>query len=256
MFDQMNKQLLTTQLTTLGLDNIEAAIYIYLLENGPKTPLELSREINIDRSKIYRCIEKLTKKKLLEESNASWGKKLRAANPQNISLYIQEKEDELKSQKQSLPEILDDLMKLPTQSMGGFEVKHYKGIDGLKQMFWNQLSAKKEILAFSYQTKNEVVGKSFAEKIRAEQVARKIKLLEIENETDQGDYWYTDVPNWSKFYDSKHIDKKDLEIKQYIAIFNDTVAIMNWTKGEEAGVEIVNSSFAQMQKQLFWRFWK
>ena len=100
------------------------------------------------------------------------------------------------------------------------------------------------------------MGKNFAEKIREEQVARKITLYEIENATDQGDYWYTNVKNWGKFYKSCHISKKELEIKQYLAVFNSTVAIMNWTKGDEVGVEIINASFAEMQKQMFWKFWK
>ncbi len=256
MFDHMNKQFLTSQLTVLGLDDIEAQIYVYLLENGAKTPLELSRETNIDRSKIYRSIEKLTKKKLLEQSNASWGKKIQAANPQNITLLVQEKEEILKAQKETLPQVIDDLLKLPAYSQKEFEIKHYKGVEGLKQMFWNQLSAKKEILLFGYQTRNEVVGKTFAEKIRTEQVARKIKLYEVENATDQGDYRYTDVKNWDKFYFSRHISPKELEIKQYLATYNNTVAIMNWTKGDEVGVEIINVSFADMQKQLFWKFWQ
>lgn len=34
------------------------------------------------------------------------------------------------------------------------------------------------------------------------------------------------------------------------------MAVINWSDGEEIGVEIVNSFYAQMQKQLFWQFWK
>lgn len=251
----MNKQLLNTYLAQLGLENIEAQIYLYLLENGARTPLELSRELNADRSKIYRSAEKLMKKKLIEESNTSWGKKLKAASPQNILLSLAEKEEQLKTQKESLPQVIDNLMKLPAYSEREFEVKHYRGQEGLKQMLWNQLSAKKEIIAFSYKNKNDIVGKSYAEKIRAEQVERKIMLYEVENETDQHNFWYTDISGWKNFYKSRHISSKTLKIKQYIAIFNNTVAIINWGKGEEVGVEIINASFAEMQRQLFWKFW-
>lgn len=251
----MNKQFFNTYLAQLGLENIEAQIYLYLLENGARTPLELSRELNVDRSKIYRYAEKLIKKKLIEESNTSWGKKLKAANPQNILLSLAEKEEQLKIQKKSLPQVIDNLMKLPTYSEREFEVKHYRGQEGLKQMLWNQLSAKKEIIAFSYKNKNDIVGKSYAEKIRAEQVERKIMLYEVENETDQGNYWYTNIFGWKNFYKSRHIPTRTLKIKQYIAIFNNTVAIINWSKGDEIGIEIINASFTEMQKQLFWKFW-
>lgn len=252
----MNKQILITQLVTLGLEEVEAEIYLFLLEHGSRTPLALSRETNIDRSKIYRFVEKLTQKKLIEESNTQWGKKLHAASPKNIELLIQEKEDTLKSQKELLPALIEDLINTPNFQQREFEVKHYRGQDGLKQMLWNQLSAQKEIIAFSYVNKNDIAGKIFAEKIRSEQAERKIMLYEIENETDQGNTWYTDVPNWGKFYDSRYIDPKVLDIKQYIAIFNNTVGIINWIDGEEVGVEIINSTYAKMQKQLFWKFWE
>ena len=85
----MNKQLILKQLVDIGLEEIEANIYLHLLENGPRTHLELSRETNTDRSKIYRYVEKLLKKNLIEESNDAWGKKLQAAKPSNIELFTE-----------------------------------------------------------------------------------------------------------------------------------------------------------------------
>ena len=252
----MNKSVILNQLENLGLEEAEARIYFYLLENGPCTHLKLSRETEIDRSKIYRTVEKLIKKKLLEEINTFSGKKIQAASPQNIRLLIEEEEELLNSKKASLIGMVEQLNDLPSYTRREFEVKHYHGQEGLRQMLWNQLQAKKEILAFSCKNKNDIVGKPYAEKIRTEQVERKIMLYEIENETDQGNYWYTDVTGWKNFYQSRYIDPKILEIKQYIAIFNNTVAVNNWSDGEEIGVEIINSAYADMQKQLFWKFWE
>lgn len=251
----MNKQILS-ELEKLGLEETEVKIYLFLLENGPYTLLEISRAINVDRSKVYRDVEKLIRKQLIEESHTEWGKKIQAASPNNISLLIAEEEEALKFKKQSLPSLVEQLSNLPAYTKREFEVKHYRGQEGLRQMLWNQLHAKKEILAFSYKNKNDIVGKSYAEKIRTEQIDRKITLYEIENETDQGDFWYTDVARWGDFYHSRYIKPDILEIKQYLAIFNNTVAIINWSNGEEVGVEIINSSFTDMQKKLFWRFWE
>ncbi len=256
MIVYMNKQITAAQLEQFGLDEIEAKIYLYLLEHGPHTLLELSRATNIDRSKIYRSIDKLTKKKLIEQSYAQWGKKLQASSPQNISLLVEEKEEILKIQKEALPNLIQQLGNLPSYVKREFEVKHYRGQEGLRQMLWNQLSAKKDILVFGFKNRNDIVGKPYAEKIRTEQVARRIMLYEIENATDQGDYWYTNVSNWGKFYKSRHISPKTLKIEQYTAIFNDTVAIINWSDGEEVGLEVINSSYANMQRQLFWKFWQ
>ena len=63
----MNKQIVLTQLQQFGLDDIETTLYIHLIENGPKTPLDLSRETSVNRSRIYRYIDRLKAKKLIEE---------------------------------------------------------------------------------------------------------------------------------------------------------------------------------------------
>lgn len=252
----MNKQQTLNQLTQFGLDEVEANIYLHLLENGPRTPLELSRQVNINRSRIYRYLDKLISKKLIEILTDGRGKKLKASNPQNLQLLVEEIEENLKSQKEALPDLISGLIDIPAVSHREFEVKYYYGKEGLKQMLWNHLSASnKEILAFSFRNKNDMVGKTFAEKIREEQVRRKITLYELENETDQGNFWYTDVSNWSKFYKSRHISPKILEIKQYIAVFDKTVSIINWFDGQDVGVEIVNSIYAKTHKQIFWKFW-
>lgn len=252
----MNKQLLIDQLAQYGLDEVEAQIYLYLIEDGPRTALQLSREINVDRSKVYRSVEKLVSKKFIEQSHAAWGKKLQAASPSNIELIVKDEEDSLKARKEGLPALIEELGKVTNYAKREFEVKHYRGQEGLRQMLWNQLAAKKEILAFSYKNKNDIAGKTYAEKIRAEQVARKVTLYEVENETDQGDYWYTAAEGWSKFYKSRYISPKVLDVKQYIAIFNNTVSIINWLDEEEVGLEIVNKEYAGMQKKLFWQFWE
>lgn len=255
MSDSTNKQLIQA-LAKFGLDDIEAIIYLHLHANGPQTPLSLSREISINRTRIYRYLEKLQNKKLIEISGEPRGKKLVAASPANLGLLVQEEETRVAAQKEALPQLFKDLEALPVAVQKEFMVRHYKGAEGIKQILWNQLAANGEILAFSYKNKNDMVGKSFAEKLRENQVEKKITLYEIENETDQGDYWYTNVANWGKYYQSRFIDPKTLAIKQYIAVFNNTVSIANWINEEFVGIEIENAIFANTERQFFWKFWE
>ncbi len=252
----MNKQLIIDQLGQFGLDEVEVQIYLHLLQNGPKTPLDLSRETNVNRSRIYRYLDRLKAKKLIEENAVGRGISLKAANPSNLELLVHEKERELTQQKASLTQLLKELTGLPRELEKVFEVKYYHGLEGLKQLMWNHLSANGDILAFSYRNKNDTVGKTFAERIREEQTMKKIMLYEIENETDQSDYSYTQIQGWPKFYKSRYISPKILEIKQYIGIFNNTVSIANWIDNEPVGIEIVNAVYAATQRQLFWKFWE
>ena len=109
----MNKQIILTELEKIGLEEIEIKIYLFLLENGSHTHLELSRAINVDRSKVYRDVEKLIRKNLIEESHTEWGKKIQAASPNNISLLVQEQEEMLKTKKEALPNLIEQLSNLP-----------------------------------------------------------------------------------------------------------------------------------------------
>ncbi len=252
----MNKQIITRQLEQFGLDDVEVQIYLNLLERGAKTPLDLSRETNINRSRIYRYLDRLQAKRLIEEADKGRGLKLKAAGPDSLQLLILEKEQQLRNQKELLPDLAKELAALPaTGGKSGFEVKHYHGTEGLKQMLWNHLAAKKELLLFGLENRNNIAGKAFADTIRFEQVERKITAIELENRTDQGNYWYTNVPNWGKYYRFRYIPSRILAIKQYLVIFNDTISILNWTDGNNVGVEITNASFADMHRQIFRHYW-
>lgn len=252
----MNKQILINQLEQFGLDAIEVGIYLNLLAGGAQTPLDLSRETNINRSKIYRYLDRLKAKRLVDEADGGRGLTLKAASPDALQLLILEKEQQLRNQKEMLPDLVKELSALPTSGgKGGFEVKHYHGTQGLKQMLWNHLSAKKEILVFGYENRNNIAGKAFAETIRQEQVDRKITKIEIENVTDQGNYWYTNVQHWGKYYRSRYMPPRILTIRQYLVIYNDTISILNWADGNKVGVEITNASFAEMYRQIFHHYW-
>ena len=51
---------LGTQLSSiLGLDDLEAKIYLNLLRVGPISASALAKDIDIERTKMYRTIEKL-----------------------------------------------------------------------------------------------------------------------------------------------------------------------------------------------------
>ncbi len=252
----MNKQIIQSQLSSFKLDDVEIKIYLYLLENGPKTPLDLSRETSVNRSRIYRYLDRLKAKKLIEEVNVGRGITLKASNPNNLELLIMEKEQEVKIQRENLTNIVSELTSFQINQPKSIEIKYYHGTEGLKQMLWNHLAAKKEILVFGFENRNNIAGKAFAEKIRYEQVERKITKIEVENATDQGDYWYTSVPNWGTYYKSRYIPPRILDIKQYQVIYNDTISILSWGDGNKVGIEIENSPFVKMYKQIFWKFWE
>jgi predicted transcriptional regulator len=257
MFKIMHKPKILEELKILGLDEIQSDIYIYILENGRTTPLKASRDLHIDRTKIYRVLDELRNLKLVEVSIKARGKEYINSSLENIEILLVDEEEKLKNKKIALRDFLSDVKTLIKPNQAQFDVKHFYGIEGFKQMYWNTLSADKEILLFGYLTRNDLVGKSFAEKTRREIVSRNIKMYEITNTTVGGNIKsYTDIPNWYDYNIVKGIDTQLLEIKHNISIYNDIVSIMNWYEGEMVGIEIQNRTYADTQRQMFWKFWE
>ena len=258
MFTQMNNSTYKGKLRKLGLSDVETDIYLSILRNGPQTALELSKNTSINRTKIYRITKSLKAKGLIEETNVTWGKTFNLAPTDKLKLLVEEQEKKLAESKKVLPDVLKQFSKLSFKKELSFQIKNYRGVKGLRQIYWNTLKANK-ILVFGYKTRNEPVGRNFAEKTRLEQIRKKIHLYELENKIRKQGYKrqpnYTDLKNWQKYYHNKKIKKDVLTIRHHILIYNTTVAIINWHKSERIGLEIVNKPLNRMYRQFFWNFW-
>lgn len=256
----MNKQIQMERLTKLGLSEIEAELYLHLLQFGPKTPLELSRDTDINRTKIYRCIDVLFEKKLIEDSLNERGKRIKAASPDNLELLVFAAEEELKAKRNTLSDTVLDLSQVSVQNLPGFEVKHYRGEEGLKQMLWNQLKAK-EILFFAYTSLDKRIGEKFATKHLGEIIKRGITLKQIGNKPALAED--IEIRRFEKagaskgLFAYKQISTDDLEIKDHgIVIYNDTVSILNWKDNDYVGIETINKGFAEVIRKIFRHYWK
>jgi sugar-specific transcriptional regulator TrmB len=93
----------------LGLDELETKIYLNLLRTGPITASALSKEINIDRAKTYRTIDKLSSSGIVSISFSS-PKLCIATDPDEIlSLTLKKKEEELIKIKKDGKKIIERL---------------------------------------------------------------------------------------------------------------------------------------------------
>ena len=252
----MNEQAVKEQLSRFNLSEIEIEIYLFLLKNGPKTPLEVSRGLTINRTKIYRLIEILLLKNIIERVGSERGLKIKASPPQNLQLLILSEEEKIKESKNMFPSLVQSLSSLSANTQEPFEVMSYQGVEGLKQMLWNELKAK-EILVFGYENTNQFVGKKFADKFREEVVARNITLKEIGNSPtykhkDQS--FYNSAAGWGKVYCYKQIPESVLKIRHQFVIYNSTFATFNW-KDTKTGMEVINAPLADMQRQNFLHYW-
>ncbi|HUW21483.1 MAG TPA: helix-turn-helix domain-containing protein [Candidatus Bathyarchaeia archaeon] len=239
----------------LGINQDEARVYLYLLEKGTKTALQLSRDLHIARTRVYRILDKLIEKGLVSQKLEDTGKRFLANSYHQLNLLLKQREHEVQALRESIPVIFKELEKLAASGKEPSHVLYYSGVKGLKQVTWNSLKAKDELLIYEIADMAAFLNYGFCEKVREEYVRRKIYIRELTN--------LSHLPAWTKikdlvknYWQVRYIDSRELPIKFEVLVYNDVYAMYNYQEDDIFCIEVYNRDLADMQKRLFNFAWK
>ncbi len=244
---------LTELLKPFGLSTEEIEVYIFLLKQGTKSALEISKALNIGRTKVYRIVEDLIERRFVNRSIDEYGAKFEANEPKSLESVLREKEAELEELKTKSPLIFEKLESLIPQTLGKTKILYYRGVEGLKQVTWNSLKTKDTFRIFEIRDMSAFLDFGFAEKVRMEFAKRNIKVKELSNQKEIPAF--TNVPEHIKVWDIRYIDPKELSMDIEIIMYNDVYAMYSYEKDEIFCIEIYNQKFTNMQKQIFDFMW-
>jgi sugar-specific transcriptional regulator TrmB len=254
MFEPSNT--LINELVTYDINPDAAGIYLYIRQNGPSAALKISKDLHVDRTKVYRLLDKLTEKGLISQKMGERGFVFVAEPAEKFKLLITEKETELASLKERLPVLMEQLNNIPPDSEKGSKVLYYQGTKGLKQVTWNSLKAQKTLRIMEVASDMSVfLDQKFSEEVRSELVKRRIHTKQLTN--------ITKIPNYTKvrelvknYWEVRYLNPKKLKIGFETLIYNDTVALYNIRGKDVFCVEIRDKRLAETQKDLFDFIWK
>ncbi|EKD62078.1 MAG: hypothetical protein ACD_52C00312G0002 [uncultured bacterium] len=253
----MNKEDLKDKLKLFGIEEKPILIYLTLLNKGLLTPLELSRETQLNRTSVYRYLEELKNLGLVEEVLDQKTTKFRAGDPKKLNLLYVQKEANLKAIQQNLPGLVKQLSSLEDTPSSSTKVVYFRGQSGLKQLLWNVVSkCQGEFVGYGYQSWNEGVGFEFAESLRQKAVERKIQSREISNAADEEDTFTKNTVWLHSLHQERVLSEKTLEIHHDTYIYNQIFAFYHFYQDELFGIEIHNTEIAKTQKQIFEILWK
>ena len=103
---------------TLDLDDLESKIYLSLLRTGPITASALAKDLNIDRARMYRTVDKLVDRNIITTTLSS-PKLCIATEPQQaLKIALEKKEAELRKIKKSGEAIVDKINNEITTNQG------------------------------------------------------------------------------------------------------------------------------------------
>ena len=120
---------------TVNFDELESKIYLTLLRTGPITASALSKELNVDRARTYRCIEGLIDKKIISTTLSS-PKLCIPIEPENaLKLVLERKESEIIKIKNSEASIVDKISNLRYCPQPGASIPTLTTIQGRANIY-------------------------------------------------------------------------------------------------------------------------
>lgn len=241
----------------LGLASEIADIYLALHAYGPQSISELSRHSNVERTRIYRLIDEMTAHNLIEIEVQYKRNIFRAAPITNLQILITKKEQDIRELKTELDNLNKNLSK-NSRMDSATRIQFYKGIEGLKQMYWNQTKSKTENLSILYENMQIRTKLSFFERWAHTCNQRNLTFRGIINDNfikTQQD-WYGRYSNERlASWQSRYLPDSVFLITHSVVIYDDVTAYYNWKDGEIFGVEMYNRQIADSQRQFFEMLW-
>lgn len=241
----------------LGLSSEIADIYLALHAHGSQTISELARHSGIERTRIYRLMDELVSSNLVEVESRYKRNIISAAPVNNLQILLAKKEQELQELRGGLHNLQQTLSEYSSRSPAT-KVQAYQGMDGLKQMFWNQTRSTTENLSILYENMQNSTQLAFFERWVKATDARKMKSRSIISDNfiqSQQDWYKKHTNKRMSYWEGRYVPDGIFPITHSTTIYNDITSYFNWKDGEIFGIEIHNQEIADAQRQFFEMLW-
>jgi len=240
-------------LQVLGIEPEATLTYLALTKSGPSSALQIAKATGISRTQVYRHLEELQNKGLVSAEQLSYGTMFRTLPIDNIEALIAQREAETAAVKRNLSSMTELMQQLAGSSGPKATVQHYYGLAGLKQVNWNLTRAKDKYCVFEAAHLSAHLDKAFARRHRERCLEKGLTSYDLTNATT------VHASELEPFEPSRaflrHIDPKTLTINFEVYIYNDVVALLDYSKDQQLAMEIHHPSLKAMMQQLFDAMW-
>jgi len=234
-----------TALLSLGFEAKEAKIYLALLELGQGSILDISRKSKVNRASIYYIIEKMKQKGAVTQIKKRGTDYFIALDP---NMLYQQQRKNLKDFQEAIPE----LKSLVNQSGLKPMVRFYEGIEGIKAVYADTLTAKGEITNYANSQDVRKYWPEYDVEYVAERAKRKIHLRGIAPDDEYGRAVKRDDAKSCRT--TRLIHSKKLSFNNEIKIYDNKIAMISFGVDLFA-VVIESKAMADTQRAIFEMAW-
>ena len=232
------------QLKQAGLTENEALVYQTLLEIGPKTASILARRTGLHRRLVYDITDRLIKKGIIGYIKENNKKIFQASNPTRFNEILEEKQQAINNIMPEMISMFQQDKDKPKQ-----ETNFFKGVEGLKSVFEDQLNYKEILILGASPLAYEMLDIYFHWFDKKRQ-ANKIKTKIIFNKQ-------TKIQKKKKIplSEIKYLPDK-YSSNMAINIYGDKTAIILWEKDKPIAIVIKDQEITDGYKKHFNLMWK
>tara|TARA_B100000315_G_C14593587_1_gene597386 strand:- start:3264 stop:3983 length:720 start_codon:yes stop_codon:yes gene_type:complete len=226
----------------IGLTHSESKVYLAIVELGSCLAGEISKKTGIHRRSIYDAIERLTQKGLISYIKTNNRKYFEAVEPSILLANLKEKEDNIRA-------VLPELQLKHGMAKKKAETTFFKGREGLKSVFQDQIKDKKEILVFGASTDINAVLKYYLPHYENARMKFKINVKIIYDDSARND----EIVKKKPYLKVKFLPKQ-FRSPSSTNIYGDKVAILLWVD-EPLAILINNKKIADSYRNFFNLIW-
>lgn len=243
--------MLDQELSNLGLSPEEAKVYLAVLELGGSFASSIARKAKIPRVNCYYVLENLRKKGLISIETK---KDLRFFIAEPPQVIVNQVKDQYEKAKKILPELLS------ITNLHAFKpiIRSYEGLDGIKNIFEQTLTAKSEVLGY---TNLEFLGNllpDYLPQYTRSLIKNKIKVRWLSPSTAKArefikNYYPKNFP--TELVEVLYVNAAEFNFETQVAIYGNTVAFMSLDPNESIGVVMESKVYANTQRAIFNLSW-
>lgn len=224
-------------LEDLGLTHNEIKVYLALIDNGALNAGKITSKCGVHRRNVYDALDRLIEKGIVGYIKVNDVKEYLASNPKELLNIVKRQENDIK-------EILPILEEGFNRTKSKKETVFYRGKEGIKHIFEDQLEVGEEILILGGSNKVYDLLKYYLPHYERERVNKKIQVKII--------------------FDTKEdvkIPMSNIKYVEYslgpsaINIYGNKVAIIVWSDSPYA-ILIDDSDVAESYRSHFDLLWK
>ncbi|OGH95139.1 MAG: hypothetical protein A2538_03445 [Candidatus Magasanikbacteria bacterium RIFOXYD2_FULL_41_14] len=250
-------------LKKIGLEDADAKIYLSLLQSGPSTATEIARKSGVSRTLSYHILEKLGWLGLVNRASGK-GKKLQffVEHPKNLIRFVKDKKNVWESRMEEVQNSLPDFISL-YKTAEKPTVRFQEGIEGVKNIYWETLGSKTEILSvldlwpwYTPELNLYKWGREYTRERSAKKIHERVMVLD----TPEGRDWMENYKGSYKYTKYRWIKPEQVpmikDLGGEINVYENKVMMALFKKPVPIGVMIDSSALANILKAMFELAWQ